>query len=754
MSVAKDIRLSVIAETAKYRKEMAATGTYTAKQLNAASISFAREATKAQAKAAGAAKTAAKEASSAWKDVGDTLKAALGFAAIKGAVTGLYGYIDSIHAARAETIALSEATGISVGTLGTLQAAVERAGGDFKFVEGGLEDFGERMFDFSRGAGEAKEAFELLNVKVKDGKGQLRDTDSVLREVITKMQGVENAATKNAIAQQLFSDAGNRLNAVLGDSSLAEWNKYAEQTGKILDDEAIRATKEWTQATSELQGVLKKTAVELLSTFDVSGAIKDFTLGLVFAKEVTALSFEDMARRANLFFGALKKQASGDIFGAWSDAAAAFQHDGAAIFDAALKNTREFDRLRDTVGQTGDEVARTGTKLGQMSDDANKAHDALYALADAHREAAQAAMLQVGAAQKQANAMVEAEQQLAAMNREFTADKLDQEDQLLAAFGERIEALNEIESVLGASARSAALRHGLELELVAELKDAELQAVLDIREARKDAREREQEEIAEYYEAITEAAAPYVQMVQQIGQATQDLTQHIIDHHARIGEAARNQIDERQTREDELQARIVAGMQATEQASILLQLERLQAQTATDQALLDQQRRSALRAFRAQQLAAIASIAINSFVALMTSYAQVGVPPTPGGIAVTIGAGVAATAATVGVLAQRPPQFDAGFPGFTMGPTNYAATLDEGEGVANRRGMSAIGGPEGMDELNRTGHLPAQGSQVANLYVDSRMMGQFMAREAKRGRAFTKSLRRKGYRPGVRMENR
>lgn len=750
MSVAKDIRLSVIAETSKYRQEIAKTGTYTAKQLNAASLSFAREATKAQAKAASAAKAGAKEAESAWKDVGATLKTALGFSALKGAVTGIYSYIDGIHAARAETIALSEATGISVGTLGTLQAAVERAGGDFKFVEGGLEDFGERMFDFSRGAGEAKEAFELLNVKVKDGKGQLRDTDSVLREVITKMQGVENAATKNAIAQQLFSDAGNRLNAVLGDSSLAEWNKYAEETGKILDDEAIRATKEWTQATSELQGVLKKTAVELLSTFDVSGLIKDFTLGLVFAKEVTALSFEDMTKRANIFFGALKKQASGDIFGAWSDAALLFQDGSADILQAAIANTREFDRLRDTVGQAGEEVAKTGTKLGRMSDDADKAHDALYALADAHRKAAQAAMAQVDAAQGQADRMIGAERELAAMNREFHYARMDQEDQAIAAYGERIEALNEIEAVLGASHRSTALRHGIEMQMIQEVTEAQLQDVLDVREARAAAHEAE----LAHFAAVTEASAVYVTAIQQVIAATSQMVELAIDGHQRNAQSARAMIDDRRAQEADLQAQILAGMSEQERAYAELQIARLQVTAEAAEDEYRTQARAGMRAFRANQILQTGLIAINSAAALIATFAQVGAPPAPGGYAAIAGVAAAQTAATVGVWAVQPPQFDAGFPGFSMGPTNYRATLDEGEGVANRRGMSALGGPEGMDELNRTGRLPTQGAQSARLYVDSRQLGEWVADEMGRGRTMTKAMRRKGYRPGVRMENR
>jgi hypothetical protein len=676
MSVSKDIRLSVIAETAAYRQEIAKTGTYTAKQLNAASLSFAREATKAQAKAASAAKGAAKEAESAWKDVGSTLKAALGVQALKGAVTGVYQYLDSVHAARAETIAMATDAGVSAASLSSLQAAAERTGADF-------------------GA------------------------------MVEEIKAAEGATAKQAKAQELL--ARN-----IGSTPIAEWNQHLANTGRLLDDEAVRATKEWTQATAELKGVLEKTALELSTAFDVTGKIEDFSLGMTFAIATGVEGFRVLAERVTAFRDVVAQLSRGDLFGAnaaWLDGIASIDDDLARMATAGLKAAQELHGSRAALDGVGASAAAASGNLGRTA-------------------------TQAGRVAQQAAQINDAMRQLEGIVLDASEGLLTEEQKLGLAYDERLQKIDEIiraTQLAGATAEqmSTVTLAGQEAQTAAlgeyqrALEALNVQLVEEIAPA-----------TAEFWQNAQSEAAVYIESIRQVMAATSQLVELAIDGHARNAQSARAMIDDRRAQEADLQAQILAGMSEQERAYAELQIARLQVTAEAAENEYRTQARAGMRAFRANQILQTGLIAINSAAALIATFAQVGAPPAPGGYAAIAGVAAAQTAATVGVWAVQPPQFDAGFPGFTMGPTNYAATLDEGEGVANRRGMSAIGGPEAMDELNRTGRLPAQGMQSARLYVDSRQLGEWVADEMGRGRTMTKAMRRKGYRPGVRMENR
>lgn len=703
MSVSKDIRLSVIAETSKYRQEIAKTGTYTAKQLNAASLSFAREATKAQAKAASAAKAGAKEAESAWKDVGSTLKAALGVQALKGAVTGVYQYLDGIHSARAETIAMATAAGVSAASLSSLQAAAERTGADFG-------------------------------------------------EMVKEIEQTEGATAKQAKAQELL--ARN-----IGATPIAEWNAHLKQTGRLLDEDAVRATKEWTQATHELKGVLEQTALELSTAFDVTGKIEDFSLGMTFAIATGVEGFTVLTERVKRFADIANMLARGDLFGAnaaWLDGLTTIDDDLARMATAGLKAAQELHGSRAALDGVGASAAAAAGDLGRTAAQANRVAQSATSINDAMRQLE-------GIVLDASEGLLTEEQKLglAYDERLQKIDEIIRATQLAGATAEQMATLN----LAGQEAQTAALgEYQRALEAVNEERaesaqaiDQEVTAAMALYHGLKLATEEHAnatEASKAFWSEASEAAGPYIAILNQIGSAFLDLTELAIEHHRRNAQSARAMIDDRRAQEADLQAQILAGMDEQERAYAELQIARLQTTAAAAENEYRTQSQAGMRAFRANQLLQTGLIAINSAAALMATFAQTGAPPAPGGYAAIAGVAAAQTAATVGVWAVQPPQFDAGFPGFSMGPTNYQATLDEGEGVANRRGMSALGGPDGMDELNRTGHLPAQGMQSANLYVDSRMMGQFMAREAGRGRAFTKAMRRKGYRPGVRMEGR
>lgn len=721
MTAARDVRVSVVAETSRYREEIAKTGAYTAKQLNQATRQFAAETLKATAKVAAEHKSSANEAQRAWSDVGDTIKGALGFQALKAAATGIYQYVDALHAARAETIGLSQATGIGLETLGAFRAAAGQAGASFDEIQGGIEDFGERMFDFALGGGEAKEAFEQLGIKVLDANGNLRQTDVVLREVTAGMQATKNEAQKNAYAQQLFSDAGNRLNAVLGDAPLEDWIKYAKQTGQVITNDAVKATQEWTRVTNELSEVVRKSFDDLASATDATSKIERFTLGLTFAVAALGEAFNVASERVARFADIGAKLAAGDLFGAnasWWKGMTTFDDDLQRVVNAGTEAAYALFEARDAIEGAGTVAESAGKKVGKLG--------------GGLRSAAQDAATINRAMDELQKIVIDA-----------SASVITEEQRVGLAYQERLEAIDQI--------IAETKRAGVTAEQMATVEigaqEAATAALLEYQAALAALTEQVETEAAPALVDTYEAAEPYIE---SIADASQALTQIIIDGHARRAASHRDAIDRMKSVEDSFTTRMNENLTAQNQAHYLALQARLQADIEASEEGLAQQQRGALRAFRAQQALAQAVVLTQSPAALMQMFAQLGTPPAPGGYVAIASVAAATAAQSAAIWAQPPPQFDAGFPGFTQGPTNYAAVLDEGEGVANRRGMSALGGPEGMDELNRTGRLPmAQGIQEVALNVDSRTMGRWMASEVRRGRELTQSLQKKGHRPGV-----
>jgi hypothetical protein len=113
-----------------------------------------------------------------------------------------------------------------------------------------------------------------------------------------------------------------------------------------------------------------------------------------------------------------------------------------------------------------------------------------------------------------------------------------------------------------------------------------------------------------------------------------------------------------------------------------------------------------MRLFAGEKAAAITGIVMQTALAAMKAAAELG--PVAGPIAAGI---IAATgAAQIAVVAsQKPPQYHTGGvnefaappPRLSPGPDDMLATLRAGEGVLTPRAVAAVGGPAGVDAMNR-----------------------------------------------------
>lgn len=672
------------AETSKYLAEIGKIPGITEKQAALAGVRFGTQLAAGQQRAAMAAKKAAAEAGTAWQGVADHIVGALSADAIMGAARGVFDYAAEIARARTETIQLAQATDLSLETLGAIGEAAARSGVDVSQITGGFEDFGEVLFDAANGGGRAIEALQLLDVQVRNGAGALRDTDEVMREVIGKFQAMEDGAAKNAVAQQLFGDAGNRLNAVLGDTPLEEWTAAARMSGKVIDEESVAATRRWTQATGELSGALAGFAGRAFDTFAAvsDGPIRNFTTGLIFLGEVAAGVIEESVRRLGAFAEAIQKAFAGDVVGyvaAYGRLIRTLPGDLADVVVEAHAAAEAHRQLGDSLRGASDPLPAFATDLSRV---AGAAKDAGASARDAAE-----------GVDKLREAQVAAQQAL----RDATAEAIEQDRERTALHARELELRAEAEAEAYAIASEASA------EYWAEEKARQEKAAQDYRD---------------HLELKRELAFDFAGAVLESGEAVA----------AAASEQLRTNYEETRATNKALREQRKALLEQLEAAeddhtkrAIQREIDRVNSEIFQNKRANEDRAAAMERSAAAAKAFALMQIAINTAQAIMAMLALGPLAP------LGVGAVAIAGATQAGLVLSEPvPEY---YRGTSAAPDTSAATLHEGEAVATAAAVERIG-RERIDAANR-GQMSTSGSGGGSVYLDSYEVGRALAHEVR-----------------------
>lgn len=101
--------------------------------------------------------------------------------------------------------------GVSTESLSTLAFVADQSGTSIEALETGLVRLARNMSDAERGLSTATDAFDALNVVWRDSQGNLRDQETVLKEVADKFSKLADGAEKTAAATMLFGRSGAQL---------------------------------------------------------------------------------------------------------------------------------------------------------------------------------------------------------------------------------------------------------------------------------------------------------------------------------------------------------------------------------------------------------------------------------------------------------------------------------------------------------------------------------------------------------------
>lgn len=174
-----------------------------------------------------------------------------------GAVTAAFGAIVFKTTKLGDTYdKMSKRTNVAVETLSALGYAAKISGADLDTVEKSLRYLARGMDDMSMGVGEAKDAFEYLDIAVTNTEGNLRPTIDVLKEAATKLAGMTDETKQVALATDIFGARyGTQLLPLLkeGGKGIEDLMNKARELGVVMSTEAAAKAAEFNDRLTDLK---------------------------------------------------------------------------------------------------------------------------------------------------------------------------------------------------------------------------------------------------------------------------------------------------------------------------------------------------------------------------------------------------------------------------------------------------------------------------------------------------------------------
>jgi TP901 family phage tail tape measure protein len=176
---------------------------------------------------------------------------------VGGAVTAAFGAIVFKTTQLGDTYdKMSKRTNVAVETLSALGYAAKISGADLDTVEKSLRYLARGMDDMAMGVGEAKDAFEYLDIAVTDTEGNLRPTIDVLKEAATKLATMTDETKQISLATDIFGARyGTQLLPLLkeGGAGIEALMKKARELGVVMSTEAAEKAAEFNDRLTDLK---------------------------------------------------------------------------------------------------------------------------------------------------------------------------------------------------------------------------------------------------------------------------------------------------------------------------------------------------------------------------------------------------------------------------------------------------------------------------------------------------------------------
>lgn len=292
------------------------------------------------------------------------------------------------------------------------------------------------------------------------------------------------------------------------------------------------------------------------------------------------------------------------------------------------------------------------------------------------------------------------------LQEEATEGEKNGQDSILDARNQMIDAIKEQEEAAISAATGDEARHQAAVQAVLSRAAVEESAQRQISEYRSEAMANERAEYDEWMKHVADenekAADKAKDLIStQIGAAS-NIAGSLSDLYTLAADNRLSYIES-----------LTAALEDQESTLTESQREALEEQIAAE-------KKAAMRSFTIQQAAAAAQAVVLGGIALGQAIASA---PPPANIPAIIATGVATAANLATITSAAPPSFRGG--GEIKGALPDVRTINAevGEGIATRQGMRALGGEQGLRDLN-AGRMPAakESPIIVNNYLDGRLI--------------------------------
>jgi hypothetical protein len=145
---------------------------------------------------------------------------------------------------------MNQKLGISTDLLQRLDIIAKQSGSSIEAMTMGFKTFQTVMVDASKEGSKQEKIFNALGVSLKDVNGNSRDVESVFRDVIKALRGIDNQQLKVATATELFGRTALDIIPAIKEldesyTKLSKNNLLSEEEIKRLDDAGDAWTRFW-----------------------------------------------------------------------------------------------------------------------------------------------------------------------------------------------------------------------------------------------------------------------------------------------------------------------------------------------------------------------------------------------------------------------------------------------------------------------------------------------------------------------------
>jgi hypothetical protein len=210
-----------------------------------------------------------------WNKSIGTVKTALSAMAAALSARELYAHVRATTDWAAELVNTANLVGQTTDRIQALRIEAGKFGVSAENVDDALKEFALRISEARTGTGTLKDVFEELRIDLKDGNGEFKDTNELLKKYAEALRGIKDPAEIVRASEESMGGESAKFGQALANSTMdIDDNVDAlKELGQIIENETLERTaelnSEWSEMTKSMETKFKK------MTLSVVGAATD-----------------------------------------------------------------------------------------------------------------------------------------------------------------------------------------------------------------------------------------------------------------------------------------------------------------------------------------------------------------------------------------------------------------------------------------------------------------------------------------------